>query len=63
MHKCSFTDGIIVKPDGINKLDPCVYEEIERYANVTVSINRCKRCGNIDISWIRQENTEALETD
>jgi hypothetical protein len=63
MHKCSFPDGIVIKPDGVNALDPCIYEEIERYSNVTVSISRCKRCGNIDISWIRQENTEALEID
>ena len=63
MHKCSFSDGTIIKPDGINELDPCQYEEIQRFANVTVSISRCKVCGNIDISWYRQEDTEELEVE
>lgn len=61
MCKCTLPNGMIIKPDGVNELDPCIYEEIERYANVTVSINRCKNCGNIDISWFRQEDTEELE--
>lgn len=61
MHKCTMPDGITIKPDGFNELDPCIYEEIERYANVTVSISRCKNCGHIDISWFRQEDTEELE--
>lgn len=61
MHKCTLPDGLTIKPDGINELDPCVYEEIERYANVTISISKCKYCGNIDISWFRQEDTEELE--
>jgi hypothetical protein len=54
-------DGMIIKPDGVNELDPCIYEEVERYANVTISISRCKNCGHIDISWFRQEDTEELE--
>lgn len=63
MHKCEFPNGMVVKPDGINELDPCVYEEIERYANVTISISRCKVCGNINISWYRQDDTEELEVE
>lgn len=59
--KCEFENGIIIKPDGENELDPCVYEEIEKYTNVTVIISRCKKCGNIDISWMRQDNTEGGE--
>lgn len=59
-NKCSF-DGVSIRPDGIHELDPCVYEDIEKYANVTVVISRCKKCGNIEMSWIRQENTEELE--
>ena len=58
--KCSF-DGVSICPDGIHELDPCVYEDIEKYVNVTVVISRCKKCGNIEMSWIRQENTEELE--
>ena len=63
MPKCTFPDGIVIKPDGVNELDPCIYEEIERYENVTISINRCKKCGHIDISWYRQENTMELEVE
>lgn len=57
--KCSFGD-ISIKPDGVNELDPCIYEDIEMYANVTVVISRCKKCGHIDISWLRQDNTEEI---
>jgi hypothetical protein len=61
MNKCSFSDGVTIKPDGIHELDPCIYEEVERYANVTISIMRCKKCGNVEISWYKQEDTEELE--
>ena len=60
MCKCSF-NGVSIRPDGIHELDPCVYEDIEKYANVTIIISRCKKCGNIEMSWIRQDNTEELE--
>lgn len=63
MDKCKFPDGIVIKPDGIHELDPCEYQEVERYANVTISIRRCKKCGNIDIAWFRQEDTEELEVE
>lgn len=59
-NKCSFGD-MTIKPDGIHELDPCVYEDIEMYANVTVVVSRCKKCGNVEISWIRQENTKEIE--
>lgn len=61
MNKCQFQDGITVRPDGVNELDPCVYEEVEKYKNVTVTISRCRKCGHIDISWERQDNTETIE--
>lgn len=48
MDKKCFRD-LIIKPDGINELDPCIYEDIEMYANVTVIISRCKKCGHIEI--------------
>jgi hypothetical protein len=63
MDKCKFSDGIVIKPDGVHELDPCEYQEVERYANVTVSIRRCKKCDNIDIAWFRQEDTEKLEVE
>lgn len=62
-QKCSFGVGVKILPDGVHELDPCFYEEIERYRNVTVIVSRCKRCGNTDISWIRQENTEEVNYD
>ena len=59
-HKCTFGDeaqNITVKPDGRNELDPCLYQEIETYENVTVHILRCVRCGHIEVEWERQDNT------
>lgn len=57
MSKCSFGE-VSIKPDGINELDPCEYEDIAIYHNVTVIVSKCKKCGHIEIGWIRQENTE-----
>ena len=59
--KCKFPDGVTVKPDSIHELDPCVYKEIDRYENVTVSILRCKKCGHIEIEWKRQPNTKRVK--
>ena len=59
-HKCAFGDEITritIKPDGANELDPCLYEEIETYKNVTVHVLRCVRCGHIEVEWERQDNT------
>ena len=55
--KCSFPDGITVKPDGVHDLDPCEYELTERHRNVTVEVLRCRKCGHVEISWLRQDNT------
>lgn len=60
--KCSFGDGVRILPDGVHELDPCLYEEIERYRNVTVIVSRCRKCGNVDISWERQEDTEEVNS-
>lgn len=49
-----------IKLDGVNELDPCIYEPIEEHGNVTVTISRCTKCGHIDISWRRQEDTVNL---
>ena len=59
--KCEFPEGVVIKPDGVNELDPCVYEEIEVYKNVTVHVLRCKKCGHIELQWDRQEDTEEIE--
>lgn len=58
--KCKMPDGLVIKPDGENELDPCIYEPVEEYGNVTVTISRCVNCGHIDISWRRQEDTVDL---
>ena len=59
-HKCTFGDeaqNITVKPDGRNELDPCLYQEIETYENVTVHVLHCVRCGHSEVEWERQDNT------
>ena len=61
MEKCSYPSGMVIKPDGKNELDPCFYDDIATYKNVTVTISKCKRCGHVEISWKRQENTEEVE--
>ena len=58
MNKCSFGDGISIKPDGKNEIDPCIYEDIEMWHNVTVVVSKCIHCGHVEISWMRQDNTE-----
>ena len=60
MSKCKHSGDIIIKPDGVTELDPCVYEDIEKYKNVTVIVSRCIYCGHIEISWVRQEDTEVI---
>ena len=57
---CNHKNGDISNMFGI-PVDPCVYEEVEAYKNVTVIISKCTRCGNIDISWKCQEDTEKIE--
>lgn len=60
MCKCKFPDGFVFKPDGVNELDPCAYELAETHKNVTVQVYRCAKCGHIDISWQRQDDTEDI---
>jgi len=56
-QKCRFHDGIKIKPDGVNELDPCVYVTKEIHQNVTVEVSQCKNCGHIEIAWHRQDDT------
>ena len=53
--RCSFGEGITIKPDGIHELDPCFYEVIEVHENVTVEVSRCKRCGHVELLWYKTE--------
>lgn len=59
--KCRFPDGVVIKPDGKNILDPCHYEPIEKYANVTIEVRKCRNCGTVDIGWWKQDDTVELE--
>lgn len=63
MERCTWGDGITVKPDGVHELDPCEYEVVEAYRNVTVEVLRCRRCGHIEITWKRQCDTEEVDLD
>lgn len=58
-HKCQFPDGITIKPDGVNELDPCTYVLMEEHRNVTVRVYQCPKCGSVDISWVKQDDTES----
>lgn len=58
--KCNFGLGVTIKPDGIHELDPCIYDVKEIHTNVTVYVRQCPKCGSVDISWERQENTEDI---
>jgi hypothetical protein len=51
--------GITIRPDGIHPVDPCRYRLVESHKNVTVSVHQCDVCGDIDISWFRQDDTES----
>lgn len=61
MCKCvAPPEGVASSIFGI-EVDPCVYEEMERHANVTVIVERCQRCGEVVVRWKRQDNTVDLE--
>lgn len=62
LGKCQW-ENVIVKPDGINELDPCVYQVVEKYKNVTVEIVKCKNCGHTEVNWYRQDDTEEILED
>lgn len=49
--KCSHPNGFKILPDGVHELDPCVYEEVESYANVRLTLLKCKKCGHMDFEW------------
>ena len=59
---CKHEDGSVSNLFGI-PVDPCVYEDIEAYRNVTVFVRKCVHCGNVDIAWERQEDTEEIDVE
>lgn len=56
--RCRLPAGVTIKPDGVNELDPCLYETKEIHRNVTVLVNQCKKCGHIELQWYAQEDSE-----
>lgn len=59
-NKCEWPEGMMIKPDGINDLDPCIYEFEEAYTNVIVQIVKCRKCGHREILWYRTDDTQEL---
>lgn len=59
-RRCRFPGGVVIKPDGVNGLDPCVYKSKEVHTNVTVTVSQCVRCGHVAIEWKRQDDTEDI---
>lgn len=57
MSKCQWPDGMTIKLDGCHELDPCVYGLMEEYENVTIQILRCEKCGHMELTWRKQEDT------
>lgn len=62
MCKCSFPHGAEMAIAGI-PVDPCVYQTVEIYRNVTIEVRRCIKCGGIDLAWHRQDDTESEVVD
>ena len=60
MDKCAFPDGVSIKPDGVNELDPCIYEDIAIYTKVDVIVSRCVKCGHMEFMWKSTEETEKI---
>ena len=50
-----------IRPDGVNELDPCLYDEIETVRHCTVHVMRCVRCGHIEISWERESAADPVD--
>ena len=60
--KCAWPDGIEAKIHDI-PVDTCVYTDRQRLHNVDITISECEKCGAIDISWSKNEDTEVIYED
>lgn len=58
MSRCIWPDGMEIRPDGVNALDPCVFDELETVEGATVTVLRCRYCGRIEVSWHRPKEEE-----
>lgn len=56
---CEHRNGDLASLFGL-PVGPCVYEEIERYANATVIVQRCVKCGQTVVRWAAQPDTVRL---
>ena len=56
--KCRWPEGLTIKPDGIHPLSAHVMAAKEIHRNVTVEVGQCVKCGHVELSWYRQEDTE-----
>lgn len=56
--KCADSEVCVKLGDEVYEVGYCVYREKEIHKNVTVIVSECEACGNIDIAWKRQPNTE-----
>ena len=61
-QKCTWPDGMEAKIHDI-PVDPCIYTDRQRLHNVDITISECKKCGAIDISWSKNEDTEVIYED
>ena len=61
MHfcKCSMPDGLVIKPDGVNELDPCLYRRKRLYTNCT-RVSRCRNAVLYNINAYRTAATEEV---
>lgn len=53
---------ITFRPDGIHPLDERHFKEISCYKNVTIQILYDEATDTTSIGWIRQPNTEEIES-
>lgn len=49
ISKCNDEQG----NENCDTYDNCSYEVVEVHNNVTVEVLRCKKCGNIELSWYK----------
>ena len=54
--KCQHPGGVVVTFLG-REVEPCRYIPIERHENVTVTVSRCRICGDEIVGWKRTPET------
>lgn len=60
--KCTWPNDVEAKIYGV-PVDPCLYTDRQRLHNVDITISECEKCGAIDISWSKNEDTEVIYED